>query len=93
MDSIMNIRYYTVLLLVIFAVGFHPKESFAPIVPKSNNTIYNNETIQSYPFESVDFIIIIIGITISGLLIIFVLSRLNRQLGSTRRIMTIFVTV
>jgi uncharacterized membrane protein YgaE (UPF0421/DUF939 family) len=78
----MNVRYYVVLLLIVFAVGFYPKESFAPIIQNSNNTINANETTQSYTFVSPDFIIIVIGIAIGVSLIIFVLSRLNRQLDS-----------
>ncbi|GEM_PF-6653493 len=52
-------------------------------LPDSNNTINANETIsQSYSFGSSDFIIIAVGIVIGISLIIFVLSRLNRQLDS-----------
>lgn len=52
----MNIGYYAVLLLTVLAVGFYPKESFAPIIPDSNNTINTNETAsQSYAFGSLYF--------------------------------------
>jgi hypothetical protein len=73
----MNVRFYVIVLLVFFVIGFFPKDSFEPVIPNSNTTNVNGTVMQLTALEgsNIYFIAVIVGIAICGLLIIFVLLR------------------
>ncbi|HJT10459.1 MAG TPA: hypothetical protein VJ771_06730 [Candidatus Nitrosotalea sp.] len=80
----MKIKYCAILLGMWAAVKFYPKKSFAPVIPDSNSTIDANQTaFQPHTFGNPDFMMITMGVVIGVSLIILVLLKLNRRLGST----------